>query len=161
MLRPAMPDDAPVLSAWLSDPTINRYLTSNLRGIGLSAQLVKIALRRTDQCWYVFTAHDAPIGLVALDSIDNVDGVANLWFLLGDHRFARSGVTSAAIRQFCATNPPELAVAMAWAAAPNIGSHSCLRRAGFAEIGRIENAVSLPEGRFARYLYARDMGAST
>ena len=160
MLRPATGDDAPRISAWLCDPQINRYLTSNLRGQGLSPQLLKVALRRQDLAWYVFSAEDNgdPVGLVALDSIDAADGVANLWFVLGDSSRSRSGLTSKAIREFCDDNPLSLAAVTAWAVELNLTSRGCLIKAGFREIGHIENAVGLPEGRYARVLFTRAMG---
>lgn len=159
MLRPAIAEDASLIAAWLSDPQLSKYLTSNLRGITLSPQLVKVALRKRDLSWYVFSAgDDAPVGLVALDSIDATDGVANLWFVLGDQTKARTGLTSTAIRKFCEDNPANLALVTAWAAEPNLPSRGCLLRAGFEEFGRLDDAVNLPEGRCARILFKRATG---
>lgn len=159
MIRPASDDDAGTIARWLSDGETTRYLTSNLRGGALSAQVVRLALKRRDQVWYVFseTLESAapPIGLVALDGIDAIDGIANLWFVLGEREFGGRGHTARAIDALCATNPMQLDVVSAWVAEPNVASLRCLARAGFAQAGRIEGAVALPEGRAARILFAR------
>jgi len=157
MLRRALPEDAERIARWLSDPDITRYLTSNLRGGTMTGQLVQMGLRRRDQAWFVFGEGEnaAPLGLVALDSIDAGDGVANLWFVLGEQVVQRRGLTSRAIDALCRDNPLGLTVATAWAAEPNVASLKCLARAGFGEVGRISEAVALPEGRAARVLFAR------
>ena len=161
MIRAATEQDAEAIAAWLSDPETTRYLTSNLRGGTLSAQVIKLALRRKDQGWFVFTRDDSPespaAGLVALDSIDAIDGIANLWFVLGDSTLGGKGLTSRAIGQLCVQNPLRLHVFSAWVAEVNVPSLRCLARAGFAEIGRIEDAVALPGTRAARILFARQL----
>lgn len=164
MLRRALPEDAGRIAAWLSDPEITRYLTSNLRGGQMTAQLVQMGLRRRDQAWFVFgegadDSADPPQGLVAIDSIDSGDGVANLWFVLGDASGRRHGLTSRAIDALCRSNPIGLSVATAWVAEPNVASLKCLARAGFYVVGRIADAVALPEGRCARVLHARRLHA--
>lgn len=162
MLRRAEPEDAGLIARWLADPAITRYLTSNLRGAAMTPQLVQMGLRRRDQAWFVFGDGDAVApaqGLVAIDSIDAGDGVANLWFVLGEVRERRRGLTSRAIDELCRTNPMQLHVATAWVAEPNVASLRCLARAGFAEVGRIADAVALPEGRCARVLFARGLKA--
>ena len=164
MLRPAQINDAPTIAGWLSDPDVTRYLTSNLRGGALSAQLVQVALRRRDQAWYLFRDPDEtgarPAGLIAVDSIDTVDGIGNLWFVLGDKGKRRRGLTSRAIGEFCVNNPLRLHVASAWAGEPNAASIACLRRAGFREVGRIPDAFVVDKGRFARVLFERQLGGS-
>ena len=161
MIRAATEHDADLIAHWLSDHEITRYLTSNLRGGTLSAQLIKLALRRKDQGWFVFTRDDdpqgAPAGLVAVDSIDAGDGIGNLWFVLGDKSLGGQGLTSRAIDELCTQNPLRLHVASAWVAEVNVPSLRCLARAGFAEIGRIEGAVALPGTRAARVLFARKL----
>lgn len=158
MLRPARPEDADRIAGWLSDPAITRYLTSNLRGGTLTPQLVQVALRRRDQLWFVFEVDGKPAGLVAIDSIDTWDGVANLWFVLGESSLGGRGLTSAAIGEFCALNPAGLHIAMAWAGSPNVASLRCLARAGFHEVGRIPDSFVVPEGRFERVLFQRRFG---
>lgn len=161
-LRPATSEDATLLAGWLNDPATNRLLTSNLRGGGLDAKALALGLRRRDQIWMLFAASPEapPAGLVALDGIDQGDGVANLWFLLGDKAQARHGLTSAAIAAFCAANPAGLHVATAWVVAENAASQACLRRAGFTQAGRIQEAVLLDGQRQDRILFQRRLGVA-
>ncbi len=160
MVRAAIMQDAALIAGWLGAPDNTRYLTSNLRGVGLTPALIQVGLRRKDQAWYLFeseTPDAVPVGLIAVDSIDRVDGVANLWFLLGEQRYRRKGLTARAIDDFCRANPLDLAVLTAWAGEPNEASIACLRRAGFREVGRIPNAFAVSEGRFARVLFERQL----
>ncbi len=164
MLRPANLQDAALIARWLDNPDNTRYLTSNLRGNRLTPALIQVGLRRKDQAWYLFGTekpHAAPVGLIALDSIDRVDGVGNLWFLLGEAEYRRRGLTARAIDTFCDANPLDLAVLTAWAGEPNEASIACLRRAGFREVGRIPNAFAVAEGRFARVIFERQLRRAT
>jgi RimJ/RimL family protein N-acetyltransferase len=162
MFRRAETDDAGLLACWLSDPENTRYLTSNLRGGTLSAALVQVALRRRDQAWYLFGPDGGvnPAGLLAVDSIEAVDGVANLWFVLGDKAQRRKGLTTHAVDTFCHDNPLGLRAVTAWAGAPNTASLACLRRAGFRELGQLPNSFAIAEGRFARILFERQLTAA-
>lgn len=161
MIRRADPIDAETIATWLSDPETNRFLTDNLRDVRLSPQLVRVALRRPDQAWYVFdnssfSATNTPIGLIALDNIEETDRVANLWFVLGEKSLSRRGITSRAIVKFCEDNPLSLKVATAWAAGVNTASMHCLSRAGFDRIGEIPDAVTLKDGsQTTRVIFAR------
>lgn len=164
MLRPANLQDAALIARWLDNPDNRRYLTSNLREHGLTEALIQVGLRRKDQAWYVFGAKEPdahPVGLIAVDSIDRIDGVGNLWFLLGEAQHRRKGLTAHAIDDFCRTNPLDLAVLTAWAGEPNEASIACLQRAGFREVGRIPNAFAVAEGRFARVMFERQLQRAT
>jgi len=157
MLRPADAQDAALIARWLSEPDNTRYLTSNLRDNKLTPALVQVGLRRKDQAWYLFGDENAPVGLLAVDSIDRIDGVGNLWFLLGEAAQRRRGLTARAIDAFCRANPLGLDVLIAWAGEPNEASLACLRRAGFREVGRIPNAFAVAGGRFARVVFERQL----
>jgi len=157
MLRPADAQDAALIARWLSEPDNTRYLTSNLRDNKLTPALVQVGLRRKDQAWYLFGDENAPVGLLAVDSIDRIDGVGNLWFLLGEAAQRRRGLTARAIDAFCRANPLGLDVLIAWAGEPNEASLACLRRAGFREVGRIPNAFAVAGVRFARVVFERQL----
>ncbi len=155
-IRPAEPSDAELVAGWLNQPEINRHLTSNLRFGGMTPGLIRAALRRPDQMWFLYCDRaGAPLGLIALDSLDRIDGVANLWYLLGEQRLARRGISSAALAQLLADNPMELTTVTAWVAEPNAASLGCLRRAGFREIGRVSRGVALDGARYDRILFER------
>ncbi|MDJ0948111.1 MAG: GNAT family protein [Alphaproteobacteria bacterium] len=160
-IRRAEPEDAELIADWLNRPAIRRYLASNLRGGDMTAALVRAALRRPDQLWALFCDdRDAPLGLIALDSIDAVDGVANLWYALGDESRAGQGLTSQALDRFLGANPLDLATVTAWVGAPNTASLRCLAKAGFHEIGRVSNAFVVDGARHDRVLFERRLAAT-
>lgn len=165
MLSRAQPENAKLIAGWLADESKRRWLTENLRWNPITEQLVKVAIRRPDQAWYLFQdpseTRGGFVGLVALDHIEPKDGVANLWYVLGDSSRAGQGLTTAAIRALCSTNPMNLKVAMAWAAATNAGSLRCLEKAGFSLLGIVDDAFQLSIGeRCARHLFYRRLDSS-
>lgn len=157
ILRPAQPDDCALMAQWLNDPAVNALLSSNWRRGGADPRALAVALRRRDLMWFVFAPADgeAPVGLVALDSIDPVDGTANIWFLLGEARQRGRGLTSAAIEAFCRLNPAGLHVLTAWIVDGNTASVACLTRAGFRPIGRVSGGAVIDGGRRDRLLMER------
>ncbi len=157
-IRRAGSDDAALIAAWLSRPAINRYLSSNLRGASLTPALIRAALRRRDQLWALFMDDGgAPAGLIALDQIDPVDSLANLWYLLGTSTLARRGLTSTALCRLLDANPMHLATVTAWVGAPNEASRRCLLRAGFREIGRVTGAFVVDGQRHDRLLFEKPL----
>ena len=154
-VRPAAPADAGTIARWLNRARVRRYLTSNLRHGGMTAALVRAGLRRPDQSWHVIEADGTAAGMIAFDGIDREDGVANMWYLIGEERFAGRGVASAAIARILADNPLGLVTVTAWVGAPNAASVRCLEKAGFREVGRITAAFRLEEGRFDRIVFEK------
>jgi RimJ/RimL family protein N-acetyltransferase len=153
-LRAATADDADRVAPWLNADWARRYLSSNLRAGAMTPALIRAGLRRADQGWHIVELDGAPAGLVVLDQIDKADGIANLWYALGDPALQGRGTMSAALRLLCERNPAGLHVLTAWAGAPNIASQRCLEKAGFARIGRISGAFAV-DGRHDRLLYER------
>lgn len=160
VLRPATAEDCEAIAGWLNDPAIHGMLSSNLRSGGIDARALAMGLRRRDQMWMVFAPHDTapPAGLIALDSIDAGDGVANIWFLLGEKTLGRKGLTSSAIARFCEENPAGVHVLTAWIVDGNDASVACMLKAGFEETGRVREGVSLDGGRRDRILMQRVVG---
>ena len=165
MLSRAQPENAKLIASWLAEVRSRQWLTENLRFNPISEQLIKVAIRRPDQAWYLFQdpseASDEYVGLIAFDHIEPRDSVANLWYVLGDSSRAGQGLTTAAICELCATNPLDLTVAMAWAAEKNAGSLRCLEKAGFAPLGIVDDAFQMSNGeRCARHLFTRRLNSS-
>lgn len=162
ILRPASRDDCELIAAWLNAPEIHAMLSSNLRCGGVNAAALALGLRRRDQLWTIFSpGRDAPpAGLIALDNIDAIDSIANIWFLLGDGALRGKGLTSAAIERFCSDNPAGLHVLTAWIIEGNAASVACLVKAGFKECGRIAQAAQLAGKRRDRILMQRVIGPS-
>lgn len=145
-----------MIAGWLNDPSLNAMLSANLRQGGMTAPALALGLRRRDQIWTLFSEPDAaPAGLIAVDGIDRGDAIGNLWFLLGDQRLARRGLTSAAIDAFCRANPAGLHVATAWIVDGNAASVRCLEKAGFSSAGRIAEGVRWQDGWRDRILMQR------
>lgn len=153
-LRAATAEDADRAAPWLNAEWARRYLSSNLRAGGMTPALLRAGLRRGDQSWHVVEVEGVPAGLVVLDQIDKADGIANLWYVLGDPALRGKGAMSEALRLICAGNPAGLHVLTAWVGAPNRASQRCLEKAGFARIGRIAGAFAV-DGRHDRLLYER------
>lgn len=127
----------------------------------MTAGLVRAAMRRPDQLWAIFCdADETPVGLIALDTIDATDGVANIWYVLGDEARGGQGLASAAIDRFLVANPAGLVTVTAWIGAPNAASIRCIEKAGFREIGRISNAFAVEGARHDRVLFERRLDRS-
>jgi [ribosomal protein S5]-alanine N-acetyltransferase len=162
VLRRAEFADAPQIASWLSNPKNNRYLASNLRSLStMNAGLVNAGLRRRDQAWFIFAragAGSVASGLLAVDSIDEIDGVANLWYVLGDQSHGGTGLTTAAIARFVADNPLNLHSVTAWLGEPNVGSARCLEKVGFKMVGRVAEAFVIDGHRSDRLIFQRLLG---
>lgn len=158
-IREAVKEDAELISAWINDPRVRKYLTSNLRSGKISAGLIRAALRRPNQRWFIFSVEDIPVGLVAFDQIDEVDGVANIWYFVGHQEFLGQGLASTAVRQVVGANPLSLRLATAWVGEQNKASLRSLEKAGFRKVGEYTGAFFIDGVRTNRVLYERPFGA--
>jgi RimJ/RimL family protein N-acetyltransferase len=158
-VRPAEIGDADGIACWLNDPEVYRYLTSNLRHGGMTAALVRSGLRRPDQSWHVIEAEGEggarPIGLIAFDTVDGEDGVANMWYLIGEGEFRGRGVAAEAITRLLDENPLGLVTVTAWVGEPNTASIHCLEKAGFRTVGRVTAAYHVEGRRYDRVLFEK------
>lgn len=153
MIRQADQLDADMISIWLNDSRVCSYLTSNLRFGGITPALARAALRRPDQKWYVILDGEKGVGIVALDSIDYVDGIANLWYFIGDESGLGKGLATEAIKLLIHQLPAEIATLIAWVAEPNTASSHCLIKCGFRFVGDYKNAVVINGQKYDRQLY--------
>ncbi len=148
-------DDAETVAGWLNLERVRKYLSSNLRGGTMQPGLVRAALRRPDQHWFVFTVDGEPAGAIVLDTIDETDGLANCWYLLGDERFLGKGHTGTALKAVLDANPAGLHCVTAWCGAPNEASIRCLQSAGFCPVGSYTGAFVVDGKRSDRLLFER------
>ncbi len=147
--------DFEVVASWLSDVSITRWLTSELRGGNITPSVVAIMVRKaTNRLWMV-RANGDRCGLVALSDVDRVDGVAMLWYLLGDRSFAGRGVTTTAVGLAVQEvfESEGLETIYAWIIAGNEGSRAVLKRNGFEEAGRLRSAAVLDGVRVDRIYF--------
>ena len=156
-VRAVEPADAERIAAWLNADWARGFLSSNLRAGLMTAPLIRAALRRTDQSWHVAALDEAPVGLIVFDSVDREDGVANLWYTLGEAAARGHGTMPAALDLLLGRNPLGLHVVTAWIGAPNRASQRCLEKAGFRRIGAISGAFVVA-GRHDRILFERVLG---
>lgn len=137
------PAEYALAARWLSNPSINRWLTSEWRGRAVDTMTIGILVRDRRNLVYLVRHEDTPCGLAALSEIDTVDRVAMVWYLLGEPQYARQGLTARAVDQLVAIAFEELQLASlyAWIMADNTPSRRVLERCGFREAGRIRTAT--------------------
>ena len=145
-VRPAEAEDAERITEWLNLRRVRRYLSSNLRHGTMEPGLIRAALRRTDQSWYLISVAGQPVGSIVFDQIDREDGLANVWYLIGEDRYLGHGYASAALRLISDANPVGVHTVTAWVATVNRASIRCLEKAGFEHVGAIRGAF-VDEGR--------------
>src|SRR5262249_40102436 len=121
-----------------------RWLTAEWRNRVISTTLLAIALRNRRNRFFLVRCNGEACGLTALADIDVVDSTAMIWYVLGEPRFARKGVTSKAVRQLVHKSFHELNLRSlyAWVMADNALSAKVLTAVGFREAGRIRQAVA-------------------
>jgi RimJ/RimL family protein N-acetyltransferase len=143
------------VAAWLSRPEVNRWLTSEWRGRAVDATALAILVRNRRNRAYLVSCDGAACGLVALAEIDAADGLAMIWYVLGDPEFAGRGVTTEGVRLVAKNAFDELGLSCvyAWIMEDNTASRRVLEKAGFREAGRLRNAATSKEGRVDRIYF--------
>jgi RimJ/RimL family protein N-acetyltransferase len=131
------------VAAWLSDSTINRWLTEEWRGRSVAPALVGALMRSPKNQVYVASAGGEDAGIAALANIDAQDGTAMVWYLLGEPSRGRAGLMSTAVASMVDMTFREgkCCSLYAWVFEDNVASAALLRRVGFREAGRIRNAA--------------------
>jgi RimJ/RimL family protein N-acetyltransferase len=127
-------------AGWTAEPENAAWLDFGGDTHSLSPLSLRAMSSRSLHHLRVFTAGDAeetPAGLAAFSNIAPQSRTAMLWYVLGDKRFARQGLTSRAVGMLLAQGFGELGLASAWAwvAAGNPASERVLERHGFRRIG--------------------------
>ena len=46
--------------------------------------ITKVTIKRIDQSWNIVSYENCPVGIIVLDSYDQIDGIINLWYLIGE-----------------------------------------------------------------------------
>jgi RimJ/RimL family protein N-acetyltransferase len=136
--------DLSLVAKWLSGEKINRWLTAEWRSRVISTTVLAIALRNRRNRFFLVRCDGEACGLTALSDIDVVDSTAMVWYVLGEPRFTRKGITSKAVRQLVQKSFQELKLRSlyAWVMADNAPSAKVLTAVGFREAGRIRQAVA-------------------
>jgi len=150
----------PLVAQWLSDPRINRWLTSEWRGRTVDSRDIAIVSRIKQNSLYAVTHEGRTVGMVALYGIDLIDRCAMIWYLLGDRECAGSGVTTQAVEGMCEVGMREMGLASiyAWVMAPNGASIRVLEKSGFVRTGMLSQSTCLDGELVDRLLYERVAG---
>lgn len=132
-----------LVAAWLSNPEINQWLTSEWRGKATTSVVVSLMLRNKRNRLFLVHWNEQPVALTALADIDPADATAMIWYFLGDSAFSGKGIVSAAVTQTAVRCFRELKLESlyAWVMEDNLASAAVLQKAGFREAGRIRRAT--------------------
>ena len=155
-LRPAESIDADLIATWLGYAGVRRYLSSSIRERVISRQLIAVALKRQDQSWTVVVVDGNPVGILVLDDFDHFDGIANLWYCLGDLSMRGRHIMPTAIDLLTSLPPLPVQVISAWVGSNNRASLRCLERAGFRCVGKIKNAFRV-DGVHDRVIFEKQV----
>ncbi len=104
-----------VVAGWLSDGSINRWLTSEWRGRKIDSATIAIACRNRRNALYLVRCDGRPCGLVALADMDAQDRCAMVWYALGERELSGRGIASEAVNQVCRLGFGELQFACIYA----------------------------------------------
>ena len=154
-LHPTRPDELETLAGWLSDPELNRWLTSEWRGQQIDARKMAITVRNKANRLFTITWQGRAVGLAALYGIDLTDGYAEIWYVLGDRSLGGRGITTAAVQALVTRGREELGLVSitAWVVAPNLGSVRVLEKSGFSQVGRLTRSTCVDGVRYDELLF--------
>jgi RimJ/RimL family protein N-acetyltransferase len=143
------------VAQWLSDPAINRWLTSEWRGRAVDSAVLAMATRNRRNRLYLVRHEAAACGLVALSDLDVIDRCAMIWYVRGERHLGGKGAITNAVNQLCrlAFNDAGLASIYAWIIQANEASRRVLMRNGFREAGVLRDAAVLYGEQVARVYF--------
>lgn len=141
------PEDYPRAAAWLSDPSINRWLAGRWHGKEFSVEHIGVLVASPATRLYLIRDSDEPVGLASLYDIDRAERSASIWYLVDEARRTK-GAATIAVRKLVAIAFDEYQMVSlnAWITAGNDSSRRLLERLGFREAGVLRRA-SLLDGR--------------
>lgn len=144
----------PLVAAWLSDPSINRWLASRWQGREFEARHIGVLVASPATRLYLIRHRGEPAGLAALSDIDRVEGSAGLWYLL-ERAHRSKGVATAAVRKLALFAFEELGLLCltAWVTSGNEASCRVLERVGFRRVGVLRRGSLLDGSHVDRLLF--------
>jgi [ribosomal protein S5]-alanine N-acetyltransferase len=149
-VRPICADDYEIVSRWIAQPEINRWLYAEWRQSGVDEKLVALAaMNRRNRFFMVDSADNRPVGVVAISQIVEHDRHCSIWYLLGDHGCAGQGVMGAAVGLVMKIAFADLGIHTIEASvmAGNHASIRVLEKNGFEYVGTMRDGF-LFEDRF-------------
>src|SRR5437879_2075325 len=126
------PDDLGLVAMWLSKKEINRWLTAEWRNRVVSTTVLAIALRNPKNRFFLVRSNGEACGLAGLADIDLADGIAMVWYFLGESAFSKRGIASEALKQLVRKSFQELKLQSlyAWTMEDNAASAKLLHNVG-------------------------------
>jgi RimJ/RimL family protein N-acetyltransferase len=149
------PEDFSMVGEWLSQPSINRWLTAEWRDRTVDAMLLGVATRNKRNKLFLVSEGATPVGLVAIADWDAVDKTAMIWYLRGADSESRAGVMTDAVGLLVrhAFDVLEIESLHAWILQNNERSRRVLERSGFREMGVMRNAAQFDGQRVDRVYF--------
>lgn len=143
-------------ATWLKRDDIAPWVAFAPDPAKIGPRLLKVLLARHGHELRLYTEPEgkAPVGLVGLSDIDLDNGSANLWYALGERRWARQGLTTGAADRMLrfGFEQLELTTVSAWVVDGNVSSR-ILERLGFQRIGRRRRCHRIGDRLHDRILY--------
>jgi RimJ/RimL family protein N-acetyltransferase len=143
VVEPLAPANFEMVAAWISDNSINQWLTSEWRNRKVDSVVIGIAVRNKRNRLFLVSSEGQPCGLVALADWEQADKVAMIWYLLGESRLGGGGIISDAVQQLARLAFDDLGIHVlyAWVMEDNTRSRRVLEKVGFREMGHLRSGV--------------------
>jgi RimJ/RimL family protein N-acetyltransferase len=93
------PEHFEIVARWLSNPGINRWLTTEWRNREVTSNLITIAVRNQRNRLFLVRHEGRPCGLVGLADLELTDSTGMVWYFLGEPELSGRGIISKAVRQ--------------------------------------------------------------
>jgi RimJ/RimL family protein N-acetyltransferase len=139
-LRPIEESLVQTVAEWLAEKQNYQWLDFGYGNQLLTQSTIQIMGKREGHLLRVYTDDlgDKPIGIVAFSNISRSFKTANIWYLLGDKRYAGLGCTKRAVSRMLAFGFGELGLNAinAWAVEANRPSLRILLASNFQMLGR-------------------------
>lgn len=156
-LAPIERPEITLVAGWLADPENARWLDFGAGHQVLTATSLALMLQRDIHVLRAVRVADAeaPVGIVALSNVDRRFRTAQLWYVLGDKRYAGRGCTTVAVAQLLDVGFDDIVLDAinAWAVEPNRASIRVLERNHFRLVGRQRQCHYIDGRPFDRLLF--------
>lgn len=156
-LAPIERPEITLVAGWLADPENARWLDFGPGRQVLTATSLALMLQRDIHVLRAVRVADAeaPVGVVALSNVDRRFRTAQLWYVLGDKRYAGRGCTTVAVAQLLDLGFDDIVLDAinAWAVEANRASIRVLERNRFRLVGRQRQCHYIDGRPFDRLLF--------
>lgn len=134
--------DIPLKVKWINTPEINRYLHYDLPlEEERTRKWFESASKLGNRCDFIIEADDVPCGLIGLLNIDKKNLKAELYLALGETKFMKKGISSAAVSLLLKYGFGELGLEKIYlyTETANIGAQRLFEKMRFRKEGVLES----------------------